>query len=109
MFKRDHSHKRPQHLLCQGYEWASPTSTYGHDTTTTVAGIPGVIHRFDNHHVNRITSPAWCQLLSLLGHGGELIMIDLLIECDLFIVAGSDTHHLVQLSGNTDDGDTLYA
>jgi hypothetical protein len=62
-------------------------------------GIPGIIYHFPNHNLATITSPVWCRLLALLGRGGDLIMIDLLVDCSLFKHAEGHPDALEQISG----------
>jgi len=96
LFRRFKASGRPSHLLCQGFERASG----GGKSLNMVAAssIPGIVCQFPNQTIEEVTSPVWCQLLSLLGRGGDLVMIDLLVDCALF-APGSDQDGLQQLSG----------
>ncbi len=98
LFRRNQPYGKPQHLLCQGFERASAAGQKGLDMTVA-PGIPGIICHYPNHHIEVLTSPVWCQLLSTLGRGGDLIMVDLLVECALFYPSFPDSSRLQQLSG----------
>jgi telomerase reverse transcriptase len=65
---------------------------------TVATGIPGVVCQYPNKFIERLTSPAWCELLSALGRGGELVMVDLLVDCALFCPC-SNHEGLQQVSG----------
>lgn len=60
--------------------------------------IPGVVCQYPNKFVERLTGPAWCELLSALGRGGDLVMVDLLVDCALFCPC-SGHEGLLQVSG----------
>src|ERR1019366_9672705 len=70
LFRRQQS--MPEHLLCQGFERAS-----SHNTMRS--GIPGIICQFPNSHAETLTGPDWCRLLSAMGKGGDIFMVDLLL------------------------------
>jgi len=99
LFRRRPPPFKPQHLLCHGFERASAAGQHGLDLSAA-PGIPGIVCHFPNPHVETVTSPAWCKLLSLLGKGGDMIMVDLLLECALFVPALDGIHSLRQVSGN---------
>jgi len=96
LFRRCKTSGRPSHLLCQGFERASGA---GKSLSMVAASsIPGIVCQFPNQTIEEVTSPVWCQLLSLLGRGGDFVMVDLLVDCALFIPA-SGQDGLQQLSG----------
>lgn len=98
LFRRCQPYGKPQHLLCQGFERAFAAGQKGLDMTVA-PGIPGIICHYPNNHIEVLTSPIWCQLLSTLGCGGDLIMVDLLVNCALFYPSSSNGSRLQQLSG----------
>jgi len=98
LFKRSPSHSRPQHLLSQGFDRQAAKGQHGLQLSA-VPGIPGIICQYSNPHIETVVSPAWCHLLSSLGEGGDVVMVDLLLECCLFIPIGDNTKSLKQFSG----------
>jgi hypothetical protein len=101
LFRRHQPPAKPQHLLCQGFERLSSATAQNGIKENAVAGIPGVVYQYANKHVQTLTNSTWCSLLSLLGRGGDLIMVDLLLECCLFIPVVDGSKCLSQLSGKT--------
>lgn len=99
LFRRHQPPTKPQHLLCQGFERLSGTTAQNGIKENAIAGIPGVVYQHANKHVQALTSSAWCSLLSLLGRGGDLIMVDLLLESCLFVPVMDGAKTLSQLSG----------
>jgi hypothetical protein len=98
LFRRRPPPLKPQHLLCQGFERASAAGQNGLNLSVA-PGIPGIMCHYPNPHVETVTGRPWCSLLSLLGRGGDLIMVDLLLDCGLFVPALDGIHGLRQLSG----------
>ncbi|KAL2756260.1 hypothetical protein ACRALDRAFT_1070651 [Sodiomyces alcalophilus JCM 7366] len=82
----------PKHLLCDGYR-RSPS--HG----ATGSGIPGLYSLYPNHHVKALKEAPWPQLLMLLGQSGEKMMIDLLVDCAIFVPIQAGVGNLHQLSG----------
>ncbi|TID27305.1 telomerase reverse transcriptase [Venturia nashicola] len=99
LFRRHQPPAKPQHLLCQGFERLSGATAQSGIKENAIAGIPGVVYQHANKHVQALTSSPWCSLLSLLGRGGDLIMVDLLLESCLFVPAVDGAITLSQLSG----------
>jgi hypothetical protein len=97
LFRRQSS-PRPQHLLCQGFERAAAAGNNGLNLSIA-PGIPGVICHYPNDQVETVTNPNWCRLLSYLGRGGDLIMVELLLDCGIFVPLSSGNGNLYQLSG----------
>jgi len=96
LFRRCKGSSRSYHLLCQGYE--RPSGAGKGLSMVAAPSIPGIVCQYANRSVEEVTSPVWCQLLSFLGCGGDLVMVDLLVDCALFVPA-SDQNGLQQLSG----------
>ncbi|EPE28186.1 hypothetical protein GLAREA_04977 [Glarea lozoyensis ATCC 20868] len=78
---------RVQHLLCQGYQ---------RDANSRMMNRA---ENAPNNHVSTIKSDPWPQVLLLMGNEGEKMMLDLLLDCGLFVEVtnGCETYH--QLSG----------
>lgn len=87
---------RNQHLLCQGFRKDGGTRPIDQGDS---AGIPGVTSTYPNFHVTSMKAFPWPQVLALLGKAGERTMIDLILDCGIFlpIKSGKGTFH--QLSG----------
>jgi hypothetical protein len=98
LFRRKPSPTKPQHLLCQGFERLSGPARHGVNPAV-VAGIPGIVCHYPNNHVETVTNATWCNLLALLGKGGDLIMTELLVDCCLFTPTLAGAKSLRQLSG----------
>ena len=65
------------------------------------AGIPGITSHYPNSHVSTIKSALWVDVLNLLGKEGERILLDLVLDCGIFIAVEHGRGNFYQLSGNT--------
>lgn len=61
--------------------------------------IPGIYSVFENANIVALCSDPWPQVLALLGQAGERIMIDLLIDCSIFLRVHSGYNNYYQLNG----------
>ncbi|PSR90444.1 hypothetical protein BD289DRAFT_481688 [Coniella lustricola] len=96
LFSRgDKLNTRPHHLLCDGFR---------RDATARRHGIPSAIHGlyslYFNERVAALKQTPWPQLLQLLGKSGELIMINLLLDCSIFLHVDTGRGNYYQLSGD---------
>ncbi|RDW68574.1 hypothetical protein BP5796_09231 [Coleophoma crateriformis] len=92
------SRHKAQHLLCQGFRRdISARSVYNGRSLTS--NIPGLVSTHLNANVTALKSSPWPQILTLMGREGEGAMIDLILDCGIFVVleSGHGTYH--QLSG----------
>jgi telomerase reverse transcriptase len=89
---------KPPHIICQGYQRSSAARSANQDHGAS-AGIPGLVSRFPNVHVDTLKSPLWADLLRLLGRAGESAMIDLVLDCGVFIAVNIGQGNYYQLSG----------
>ena len=69
------------------------------DDHGAVAGIPGLVSLYPNSHVAAIKSSQWSRLLDAMGKDGDQIMLDLILDCGLFLVVESGRNNYYQLSG----------
>ncbi|KAI9772335.1 MAG: hypothetical protein M1840_001084 [Geoglossum simile] len=92
-----HAHK-PPHIICQGYQRSSVTRPTSQDRSVSV-GIPGLVSYFPNVHVDTLKGPLWASLLRVLGKRGECAMIDLVLDCGVFIAVDTGQGNYYQLSG----------
>lgn len=97
LFRRCKSSSKPANLLCQGFERASGPGNKKQNMSLA-SGIPGIFCQYPNKSIEAVTTPVWCQLLSALGRGGDLVMLDLLVDCSLFSPAAGH-EGLQQVSG----------
>jgi len=61
--------------------------------------IPNLLSIYPNHHVEALKRPPWPQLLLLLGQAGERIMVDLLVDCAVYVSVDAGVRNMWQLSG----------
>ncbi|KAF2405329.1 hypothetical protein EJ06DRAFT_21811 [Trichodelitschia bisporula] len=84
---------RAKDLLSHGFELASDNGLH------EAQHVPGVVYGAKNRHYEALTSPPWSALLSLLGRNGELLIIDLLLDCWVFAPPAPGASSLEQMSG----------
>lgn len=84
IFNRDKSAKWPDHLLCDGFRRN---------------GGLGLRAVRANPYVESLQQSPWPQLLALLGESGERIMIDLLLDCAIFVSVDAGASNVCQISG----------
>lgn len=84
--------KRPQHLLCDGFR-------KGAGQHTSASSIQGLYSLYFNERVAIIKQAPWPQLLHLLGKSGESMMINLLLDCSIFLPVEVGQGNYYQLSG----------
>lgn len=82
---------RPKHLLCDGFRRNAAQAA--------PSAIPGLFSHFANRRVQALKEDPWPQLLMLLGKSGDKIMIDLLVDCAIFLTVEAGIGNLYQLSG----------
>ncbi|PQE12601.1 Telomerase reverse transcriptase protein [Rutstroemia sp. NJR-2017a BBW] len=89
---------RLQHLLCQGYRKDVSSHSVRRDENFSTT-IPGVNLTYPNSHVTSIKGWPWPQVLGLLGQAGERIMVDLILDCGIFLPIENASGSYHQLSG----------
>lgn len=83
---------RPHHLLCDGFrKHAGPRQQ--------LCSVPGLYCVYPNERVAALKQTPWPHLLSLLGKAGEDMMINMLLDCAIFIPIGAGQNNYYQLSG----------
>ncbi|RMZ73943.1 telomerase reverse transcriptase [Pyrenophora seminiperda CCB06] len=98
LFKRSSSYK-PAHLLCHGFQRtgnAHREQNVNHDPTCS---IPGLQECYRNSYVRTLKEPLWCRLHALLGQNGDRIMMDMLLDCSIFLPIKANIGNYYQLSG----------
>jgi telomerase reverse transcriptase len=71
----------------------------GRDDITSA--IPGLQSTYPNSHVTSMKSRPWPQVLLLMGKEGERAMIDLILDCGIFLDVGSGRGVYHQLCGRS--------
>ncbi|KAL7629462.1 Telomerase reverse transcriptase [Parahypoxylon ruwenzoriense] len=84
LFSRAKAGTWPKHLLCDGYR------------RNRGLGLRMVQL---NPHVEMLKGPPWPHVLALMGDSGERIMIDLLLNCSIFVPIKAGTNNFCQISG----------
>jgi len=105
----------PKHMLCDGFRKNSgsrpPPQQRGLGLGSGITRrIPGVFLVHPNHCVKGLKEAPWPQLLALLGKAGQRIMLDLLLDCAVFVAVKAGKGNFNQLSGiQISELDTLTA
>jgi telomerase reverse transcriptase len=101
LFSKAHkSNGKVNHLLCQGFR-KNATSRSVHRDENATSAIPGIISTYPNIHVTSIKASPWPEILALLGKEGERVMIDLILNCGIFLRLASGRGSYHQLSGQS--------
>ncbi|CZR51337.1 related to telomerase reverse transcriptase [Phialocephala subalpina] len=87
-----------QHLLCQGFQ-KNASARHMNEGEHATSAIPGVISTYPNDHVTSMKAWPWPQVLALLGKQGERMMIDLILDCGIFLPVEDAYGSYYQLSG----------
>ena len=95
IYRNDH---RPPHMLCHGFQRASNPRQANEDHCA-VAGIAGVVSYYPNSNVKALKGSSWTEVLALLGKEGEKILLDLFLDCGIFIAGDEGLGNYYQLSG----------
>ena len=93
--RNDH---RPPHMLCHGFQRASNPRQANEDHCA-VAGIAGIVSYYPNTNVKVLKGSYWPEVLALLGKEGERILLDLFLDCGIFIAGDEGVDNYYQLSG----------
>ncbi|KAI0395057.1 hypothetical protein F5Y17DRAFT_223013 [Xylariaceae sp. FL0594] len=85
IFNREKSSQFPDHLLCDGFRRD---------------GGLGVRVARPNHRTTALQSSPWPELLALLGQSGDRIMVDLLLDCAIFVSVKAGSGNVCQVSAS---------
>lgn len=100
---------RPKHLLCDGFRKSVGENVQRHgDFDGDKPDIPGLFSVFRNHHAEALKRAPWPELLVLLGKAGERIMMELLLDCSIFVSVSAGTGNMWQLSGKSCEASTTH-
>lgn len=72
-----------------------------HRNENITLGIPSVLSVHPNSHVVAMKAAPWPQVLALMGKEGERAMIDLLLDCGIFLPVENGRGNYHQLSGGS--------
>ncbi|KAL6709686.1 Telomerase reverse transcriptase [Coniothyrium glycines] len=98
LFRRASNH-RPTHLLCHGFQRSAHGRHPKGEGDAVTSSIPGLLERHPNEYVRAFKGPLWCRLHALLGQGGDRIMMDMLMDCAVFMPIEGDRDNYIQLCG----------
>ena len=99
LFHKIHRHAhRPPHMLCHGFQRACNPRQINQDHCA-VAGIPGVVSYYPNSNVSTVKGSSWTKVLALLGKEGDRILLDLFLDCGIFVEGDEGHNNYYQLSG----------
>ena len=102
LFNKTHRHAhRPPHMLCHGYQRVN-NLRQPHEDLCAIAGIPGLVPYYPNSNVDLLKGATWMGVLSLLGKEGDQIMLEMLLDCGLFVAIDEGQGNYYQISGTTD-------
>lgn len=87
-----------RHLLCQGFRKGVSSRSVRREENLT-SDIPGVISEHPNSHVVAMKAAPWPQVLALMGKEGEKTMVQLLLDCGIFLPVENGQGNYHQLSG----------
>ncbi len=108
LFHKSHRHAhRPPHMLCHGFQRASNPRQINEDHCA-IAGIPGVVSHYPNANVNALKGSSWTEILGLLGKEGDRIMLDLVLDCGVYLAGDEGQGNYYQLSGRGCSGVLLF-
>ncbi len=97
--------RQEMHMLCHGYQRTSVSRLANFDHNAAGV-IPGILSYYPNHHVNTLKGAVWSSVLGLLGKEAERLMVDLLLDNDIFIAVATGSENYYQLSGEATKSDT---
>ncbi|ETS88050.1 hypothetical protein PFICI_01878 [Pestalotiopsis fici W106-1] len=98
LFSRCKNHsERPEHVLCDGFRRDPNPGRL--QCPRMDQSIPGVFSLHTNPQVQALKLDPWPQLLKLLGNSGDVIMMDLLLDCAVFTSLNGGRRNYRQLSG----------
>jgi telomerase reverse transcriptase len=86
---------RVQHLLCQGFKKDFSI----HRDAVVTSAIPGLVSTYPNSHVTSMKAEPWPPVLTLMGKEGEKTMIDLILDCGIFLYIENARGSYQQLCG----------
>ena len=89
---------RPPHILCHGFQRANNPRQANEDHCA-VAGIRGIVSYYPNSNVTALKSSSWREVLALLGKEGDLLLLNLFLDCGVFVAGDEGLDNYYQLSG----------
>ena len=84
-------------MLAQGYRRGP---SFSHNNSRTLeSNIGGLSILYPNQYVQSLKEEPWLAILRVLGKGGDLIMMDLLLDCGIFRQLDAGRGNYYQISG----------
>lgn len=93
LFSRAKDSDRPRNILCDGFRRGASV------LPENQSPIPGLQVVFGNNSVKALKESQWCRLLAHLGACGQRLMIDMLVDCSVFVPVEAGHGNLLQLTG----------
>ncbi|OAF54483.2 hypothetical protein VC83_09002 [Pseudogymnoascus destructans] len=87
-----------KHLLCQGFSKV-PSAGRMDANNATLFAVRRLVPVYPNKHFNELKVDPWPQVLGLLGKGGDRVMIDLFVDCGIFLAASNGRGNYFQICG----------
>lgn len=87
-----------KHILCQGFSKV-PSAGRMDANNATLSAVRRLVPVYPNKHFNELKVDPWPQVLGLLGKGGDRVMIDLLVDCGIFLAAVNGRGNYFQICG----------
>ncbi|OBT76587.1 hypothetical protein VF21_05363 [Pseudogymnoascus sp. 05NY08] len=87
-----------KHLLCQGFS-KIPSAGRMDANNATLSAVRRLVPVYPNKHFDELKVDPWPQVLGLLGKGGDRVMIDLLVDCGIFLAVNNGRGNYIQISG----------
>ncbi|KAK4992675.1 Telomerase reverse transcriptase [Elasticomyces elasticus] len=98
LFRKHRTAHRPPHILCHGFQRAATGGQHGLNLSVA-PGIPGLLSYSPNAHVETLKNQPWSSLPSLIGKDAQRVLIDLFMECGIYIPVNAGNDNLSQISG----------
>lgn len=98
LFRRHYNTHKPPHILCHGYLRAGTANPH-HSDAPDPTTIPGILSQVPNEYVHQLKAEPWTRLSALLGKHGGQTLIDMFLECGIFLPLESGNGNLLQICG----------
>ena len=89
---------KPPHMLCHGYQRAQAPTAATKDYFP-LAGIRGIVAHYPNSNVSILKGPDWANIMSFVGEERERVILDMLLNCGIFVACSQRNGNYFQLSG----------
>ncbi|KAI9809920.1 MAG: hypothetical protein M1825_000353 [Sarcosagium campestre] len=90
--------RNPPHLLCRGYQ-RSAVPRQVMQNHLLVDRMPGLVCQSPNTLVTELKGPFWAEVLLIMGKDHDRMMLELLVDCGIFVSIKNGEDNFCQLSG----------